>query len=100
MVSIKTSIQPQDVLEPKVCVEQSHRKGEESKTFFRSERFYKIDGRYYFSTREGVEVGPYETKVDAEAGLDRFIDSIAKDGNTGVAKRLALNGNWAVTLFQ
>lgn len=47
------------------------RRREALKTWFRSERVYNSDGRWYFHTREGIEVGPYESQFDAEleAGL-------------------------------
>ena len=49
------------------------RKNERSGHWFRSERLFSVDGFWYFSTREGVEMGPYETRRDAqiEAGLLR-----------------------------
>jgi len=76
------------------------RQNENSGTYFRSGRFFKVDTAYYFSTREGTEVGPYESMEAAAGGLVRYIDSIAKDGDTSHAKKLALSGNWAVTMYQ
>lgn len=67
---------------------------------FRSERFFKVDSRYFFSTREGDGIGPFESIKSAEGGLERYIDSMAKDGDTSHAKKLALSGNWAITMFQ
>ena len=42
------------------------RKGEESAKPFRSDRFFQVDGAWFFSTREGIDIGPYSTKEDAE----------------------------------
>jgi hypothetical protein len=69
-------------------------------TYFRSGRFFKVDSNYFFSTREGVEIGPYQSVEAAEGGLARFIDSMVKDGNASQAKKMALSGNWAVTMYQ
>jgi len=76
------------------------RHNEHSGTYFRSGRFFKVDAVYYFSTREGSEIGPYESMEAAEGGLVRYIDTITKDGNASHAKKLALSGNWAVTMYQ
>jgi hypothetical protein len=47
------------------------RRQEALKTWFRSDRVFNSDGQWYFHTREGIEVGPYESQFDAEleAGL-------------------------------
>lgn len=48
------------------------RKGEIGRTWFRSSRvFAHSAGKWYFRTREGVDVGPYDTPFEAEieAGL-------------------------------
>jgi hypothetical protein len=42
------------------------RTNEESKTWFRSERVFLSNGHWYFHTREGVDVGPYDTQFEAE----------------------------------
>ncbi|MEZ5559489.1 MAG: DUF6316 family protein [Pseudomonadales bacterium] len=36
------------------------------RTWFRSERVFLSDGRWYFHTREGVDVGPYDSQFEAE----------------------------------
>lgn len=47
------------------------RKDERPKTWFRSERFFRSNDQWYFHTREGIAVGPYRTRFEAEvdAGL-------------------------------
>ena len=47
------------------------RKDEPAKSWFRSNRLFSVDGAWYFSTREGMEIGPYDTRRDAqvEAGF-------------------------------
>lgn len=39
---------------------------EQRRTWFRSERVFLSDGRWFFHTREGVDVGPYESQFEAE----------------------------------
>jgi len=77
-----------------------HRENEKSGTYFRSHRFFKVDAQYYFSTREGIEIGPFESEEAAAEGLGRFVDSITKEGDALHAKKLALSGNWAVTMYK
>ena len=45
---------------------QSTRANEKPKLYFRSERVFSSDGQWFFHTREGVDVGPYETQFEAE----------------------------------
>ena len=47
------------------------RKNETQRTWFRSERVFMSGSDWFFQTREGVDVGPYETQFEAEieAGL-------------------------------
>jgi hypothetical protein len=42
------------------------RSNEQSKTWFRSDRVFLSNGKWYFHTREGVDVGPYDTQFEAE----------------------------------
>jgi len=49
------------------------RSNERPRTWFRSDRVFLSDEKWYFHTREGVDVGPYESQFEAEieAGLLR-----------------------------
>jgi hypothetical protein len=49
------------------------RKGEPSKGWFRSDRFYRADGQWYFTTREMIEKGPFSSRQDAEGELLLFM---------------------------
>jgi len=40
---------------------------------FRSERISVVNGRYFFSTREGTLEGPYFNKQDAEREVARYL---------------------------
>jgi len=44
----------------------SVRKGEDSKSWFRTERYYHTGEGWWFMTRENGERGPYESHKDAE----------------------------------
>lgn len=39
---------------------------EKPKTWFRSERVFLSDHQWFFHTREGVDVGPYDSQFEAE----------------------------------
>lgn len=50
-----------------------NRKGEPPKTYFRAaRRSVSSDGKWYFVTREGIDVGPYDSRQAAEAGSARL----------------------------
>jgi len=40
---------------------------------FRSSRFFCVGNRWYFTTREGFDSGPYASRERAEIGLKRFL---------------------------
>jgi len=42
------------------------RRDESTKTWFRSDRVFNCNGKWYFHTREGIDVGPYESQLEAE----------------------------------
>ena len=42
------------------------RRDERSKTWFRAERVFHTNEKWYFHTREGIDVGPYESQLEAE----------------------------------
>ncbi len=49
------------------------RNGESSDPPFRSGRYFCVGNRWYFTTREGFDSGPYSSKQRAETGLNRFL---------------------------
>lgn len=51
------------------------REGENRDSWFRCNRFYNLKGKWFFSTREGVDFGPFETRAEAEKELQSFIAS-------------------------
>ncbi|BFM09378.1 DUF6316 family protein [Halioxenophilus aromaticivorans] len=40
----------------------------------RSYRVFEKNAYYYYRTREGIDIGPFDTKADAERGVNDFID--------------------------
>lgn len=43
----------------------------------RSDRFFAVNAYWFFATREGADIGPFETKSEAQTGLQNFIDFIS-----------------------
>ena len=62
---------------------QTLRKGESGIIPFRTGRFFNIETNWYFSTREGIDHGPFESKQQAEMSLSDFLDNVS-----GVEKKL------------
>ena len=50
------------------------RTGETLKKHARSDRFVQRDNRWYFQTREGLSVGPFEKRSDAQYALLYFVE--------------------------
>ncbi len=53
-----------------------NRTGEQGSTPTRNSRFLKKNGYWYYTTREGMEVGPFDTQSEAESGVSAYIDFI------------------------
>ncbi len=45
---------------------QVGRHNELTRTWFRSDPVFSCNGRWYFHTREGIDVGPYDSQLEAE----------------------------------
>lgn len=43
----------------------SHRNNEDPKLWFRTDRIFRVNGYWFFHTRENVDVGPYHTEFEA-----------------------------------
>jgi hypothetical protein len=52
------------------------RTGELGAVPMRTDRFFAVNSAWYFATREGASIGPFESKPDAQKGLSDFIDFI------------------------
>lgn len=53
-----------------------NRNGEAGTVPSRSGRFLQKDNYWYYTTREGVDIGPFDSREDAEVGVGEFIDFI------------------------
>jgi len=47
----------------------------EASKAFQSERFFCAEGMWYFTTREGIDFGPFTVRHDGEKALDRYLDT-------------------------
>ena len=52
------------------------RSGEVSMPPFRTDRLYQVDGRWYFVTREKSREGPYDNRIDASLGVQRYVSHV------------------------
>ena len=52
------------------------RNGELGAVPMRTDRFFAVNSAWYFATREGASIGPFESKTDAQHGLSDFIDFV------------------------
>ncbi len=57
-------------------VSAMNRIGEKEELPDRKSRLFLIDDYWYYSTREGIDIGPFDTKHEAESGISDFIDFI------------------------
>ena len=53
------------------------RKGEDTPYPFRSTRIFRANGEWYFSTREGSEIGPFPDREETEASLLEYLREVA-----------------------
>jgi len=61
------------------------RKDERPRTWFRSDRVFLSDGQWFFHTREGVDVGPYESQFEAEIEAGMLKELLRERGLKGDA---------------
>ena len=54
-----------------------NRSGENGKIPQRHERFFQADEYWYYTTREGVDIGPFDSLEDASSGANEFVDFIS-----------------------
>ena len=45
----------------------------QDKNFFRTERFFAANDQWFFATREAVDLGPFDSRADAEWELQMFL---------------------------
>lgn len=66
---------------------KTRRHGEGDTVHFRSGRVFCVDNDWYYSTREGKDIGPFSTKAEAEVALALFLKefSPADEKDAGAA---------------
>ena len=52
------------------------RRGEARRSHFRSDRIFRADNGWHFTTRNENRVGPFSTREEAGMALDRFISEL------------------------
>lgn len=73
----------------------------QEKTYFRMDRIYLADGMWFFSTREGQEVGPFISRGAARNGVGAYIRHANIEKVSGVyAAKVAQAGVFASNLYK
>jgi hypothetical protein len=54
----------------------TNRTGERGEIPSRKGRYIQKGGYWYYTTREGVDIGPFDTLTETEHGVEEFIDFI------------------------
>ncbi len=54
-----------------------NRAGENGNVPGRSNRFFSVAGEWYFNTREGAPMGPFDDRREEEQGLFDFLEFMA-----------------------
>ncbi|ACE84056.1 hypothetical protein CJA_3549 [Cellvibrio japonicus Ueda107] len=54
----------------------TNRSGEKGEAPPRRVRYLQKGGYWYYTTREGVDIGPFDSREDAEVGVGEFIEFI------------------------
>ena len=58
---------------------QAKRRNEKAKVWFRSERVIMLgEDNWYIQTREGVDIGPYDTRFEAEIEGELLVELLKK----------------------
>lgn len=56
-------------------MKQERRRGESGQTtYYRTDRFFSEQGAWFAKTREGDELGPFDSKAEAKEALDVHIE--------------------------
>ena len=57
-----------------------HRSGEYGEIPARNERVFQKNNYWYYTTREGVDIGPFDNRAAAQTGAKEFVDFIVAAG--------------------
>lgn len=76
------------------------RRGESEKTWFRTDRCFRIGVDWFVTTREGRNMGPFKTREAAEQSTGDYILSVKQRKNASIeAKRLSNTDVWSTNNF-
>jgi hypothetical protein len=64
------------------------RHGEEHRNWYRSDRFFQVEGVWFFSTREGIDVGPYGYEAEARKHERRLVRLLLRTRDPDEAYRV------------
>ena len=64
------------------------RHGEEPKNWFRSERYIKVSGIWFFTTREGIDVGPFRSELEAKKHEQQLVAMLKKCHSEKESRRM------------
>lgn len=65
------------------------RAGEAARVWFRTSRFFNVGEAWFFATREGIDIGPYASKLGAQNDARQLLDILRSTRTEGEA-RLAI----------
>jgi len=77
-----------------------YRKGEAEQVRFRAKRIFNVEGKFYFHTREGAVVGPYQTEASALSAVSFYIQSISDIADTKRKDTVVNTEIWEKTSFR
>ncbi len=60
------------------AIDQSHRKGEQGNVPQRSDRCFKSGDYWYYSTREHIDIGPFDDVEQASEGVEAFVEFLCQ----------------------
>lgn len=63
------------------------RSGELQRSWIRSERFFQMNGVWFFSTREGIDVGPFDSEAEAKKHERNLVAELTRTRSSEEAHR-------------
>ena len=77
-----------------------NRKGEQEKTWFRSDRFFCVGNQWYICTRENPNVGPFRSREEALKALPSLFGRKQSFSNINFnALKMSTTGVWGVNNY-
>jgi hypothetical protein len=79
-------VDPDDVGAPTETHDGHNRRSEQPRRYFRCGRFFTVGHQWFFATREGLDIGPYATRPQAEIALAKYVARRCVTSPDGVAE--------------